>query len=157
MSSERSYSLLRNCLHRFVHRMSEQLHEVPHELGNIGWSVAERRQRDRESIQPIVEIFAEFPVSDQQRQVPIGRGNDTDIDSRGARAAYWLKLTLLEHAEQFGLKFQRHVSYLVEKQRSTIRQRKAADVRSESARECSPFMPEKLAFEKASRHRRAVH
>ena len=61
--------------------MSELLHEVPHELGNIGLSVAERWQRDRESIQPIVEIFAEFPVSDQQRQIPIGRGNDTDINA----------------------------------------------------------------------------
>jgi hypothetical protein len=43
------------------------------------------------------------------------------------------------------------------KQRSTIRQRKAADVRSEGTRECSSFMPEKLGFEKACRHRRTVH
>src|SRR4029077_10666216 len=100
--------------------MSELLHEVPHEFGNIGLSVAERWQRDRESIQPIVEIFAEFPVSDHQRQIPIGRGNDTDIDSGGTRAAYWLELTLLEHPEQFGLKFQRHVTDLVEKQRSKV-------------------------------------
>ena len=116
MINERSYSLLGNCLHRLVHGMSELLHEVPHELGNIGWSVAERRQRDRESIQPIVEIFAEFPVSDQQRQIPIGRGNDTHIDSRGARAAYWFELTLLEHAEQLRLKFQRHISNFIEEQ-----------------------------------------
>jgi hypothetical protein len=137
--------------------MSELLHEVPHELGNIGRSVAERRQRDRESIQPIVEVFAEFPVSDQQRQIPIGRGNDTHIDSRGARAAYWFELTLLEHAEQLRLKFQRHVSDLVKKQRSTIRQREAADMRIDGARKGSAFVSEELAFEKPGWHRRAVH
>src|SRR5260370_29809748 len=134
MTNERSYSLLGNCLESFVHGVSELLDEVTQDLGNIGYSFAERWQRDRENIQPIVKIFAEFSVSDQLPQIPIGRSNDTDIDSRGLRAAHSLELTLLQHTEQFGLEFQRYVSDFIEKQPSTISHGKAADMSSERTR-----------------------
>jgi hypothetical protein len=68
-------------------------------------------------------------------QVLVGRSNDANIDSRCTRAAHGLKLTLLEHAEQLGLKLQWYVSDFVEKQSATIRQRKAADMRIDGARE----------------------
>jgi tetratricopeptide (TPR) repeat protein len=55
-------------------------------------------------------------------QVLVGCSNDTNIDSRCTRAAHGLKLTLLEHAEQLGLKLQWHVSNFVEEQRAAIRQ-----------------------------------
>jgi hypothetical protein len=79
-------------------------------------------------------------------QILIGCSNDANIDSRCTRAADGLKLTLLEHAEQLGLKLQWHVSNFVEEQRATIRQRKAADMRIDSARKGPAFVSEEFAF-----------
>jgi hypothetical protein len=105
----------------------------------------------------VIQIFAELTVPNHLLQVLVGRRNDANIDSRCTCTADWLKLTLLEHAEQLGLKFQWHVSNFIEEQSATIRQRKAAHMRIDSAREGSPFMSEEFAFEKARRHGSAVH
>jgi hypothetical protein len=79
----------------FVHGIRKFLDEVLHELRNICFPFAERWQRKRENIQSIVQIFAEFTVADHLAQVPVSRCHDTNIDTRGTRAAYWLKLALL--------------------------------------------------------------
>jgi hypothetical protein len=63
----------------------------------------------------------------------------------------------LEHTEQLGLEFKWHVSNFIEKQRATICERKAADVRIDGTGERSPHMSKQIAFEKTGRHRRTVH
>jgi hypothetical protein len=68
-------------------------------------------------------------------QVLVGRSNDANINSRSPRAPDGLKLTLLKHAEQLGLKLQWHVSNFVEEQSAAIRQREAADMRRVRFRE----------------------
>src|SRR6266478_1188209 len=157
MTNDGSHGFLGDGVDGFVHGGRELFDEVPHELRNISFPFAERWQGDRENIQPVVQIFAEFIVSDHLPQVLVGRRDDANIDPRGTRASYGLELALLEHTEQLGLKLQRQVSDFIEKQRATIRQCKPADVRSEGASESSPFMSEQLAFEKTCRHSRAVH
>src|SRR4029077_4022683 len=126
-------------------------------LGNIGFPFAQRRQINRKSIQPVIQILTEFAVLNHLLQVLVGRSNDANINSRGPRAPDGLKLTLLKHAEQLGLKLQWHVSNFIEEQSATIRQREAADMGIDSARKGSAFVSEELAFEEAGRHRRAVH
>src|SRR5260370_16965431 len=66
-------------------------------------------------------------------------------------------MRVLKDGEQLRLKVQRHVSNFVEKESATIRQRESADMRIDSAGKGSPFVSEKLAFEKAGRHGRAVY
>src|SRR5260370_19159287 len=127
-----------------------------HKLRDISFPVAERRQRNRENIQPIVEVFAEFTVLDHLPQVSIGGGHDANVHLSGACTADCFELALLEHSEDLRLKFQRHISDFVEKQSATIRQREAPNVRIEGARESSPFIPEKLAFYNPRRHRAPV-
>ncbi len=90
-------------------------------------------------------------------EILVGRSDDANIDSRGARTAYGLELTLLKHTAQHGLKLQWHVSNFIEEQSATIRQREPADMRIDSARKGSAFVPEEFAFEEACGHRRAVH
>src|SRR4029077_8627557 len=104
----------------------------------------------------VVQIFAEFTVASHLLQVLVGCSNDANIDSRCTRAADCLKLTLLKHAEQLGLKLQWHVSDFIEEQSATIRERKAPDTRIDGTVKGSTFVPEKLAFEKAAWHRRPV-
>src|SRR5258708_22812115 len=140
MTNQGSHGFLGDGLDGFVHGGRELFDEVPHELRNVSFPFAERWQGDRENIQPVVQIFAEFTVSDHLPQVLVGRRDDANIDPRGTRASYGLELALLEHTEQLGLKLQRQVSDFIEKQRATIRQCKAADGRSESAPRSSPFL-----------------
>src|SRR5262249_58623664 len=88
--------------------------------------------------------------------VAVGRRDNTDIDLRRARAAYRFELAFLQHAEQLRLELQRHVPNFVEKQSSTVCEREAADMGCDGTGESTPFVAEKLAFEKAGRHRGAV-
>src|SRR5713101_7433703 len=110
-----AHGFLRNRFDRFVHRGCKLSNEIFHELGDISFPFAEWRQIDRKSIQPVIQIFAELSVPNHLFQVLVGRGNEANIDSRCTCTADSLKLTFLEHAEQLGLKLQRHVSNFIEK------------------------------------------
>src|SRR5260370_10270321 len=141
----------------FVHGGGKLFDEVPHKLGNISFPFPERWQRKRENTQPIVQILSEFAATDHLAQVSIARHDDTNIDPRGADAAYSLELAFLEYAKKLGLKLQRHVSNFVEEQRSTIGQRKAAHVRGNSTGESSAHVSEEFTFQQTGGERRAVH
>src|SRR5260221_5441070 len=110
---------------------------------------AQRWQINRENIQPIVQVFPEFTILSHLFQVLVGRSDDTNVDSRCARAADCLKLTFLQDAEHLRLNLQWHVSNFIEEQSAAIGQREAADMRVDGTRKGSAFVPEQLAFKKA--------
>src|SRR6266404_6944193 len=90
------------------------------EFRDAPFPFAERRQGDRKSVKPIVEIFPKLTVANHLPQVPVGSDNDTDVHRRGTCAANGLEFAFLEYAQQLGLKFQRHVSNFIEEQRPAI-------------------------------------
>src|ERR1700741_3334910 len=157
MTNDGAHGFFGDGVDDFVHGGGELFDEVAHKFRNIRFSLAERRQRNRENIQAIVQILSEFTVTDHLPQVPIGRRDDTNIDARGAIAAHGLELALLKDTEQLGLKLQWHVSNFIKEQCASVRQRKPADMRIDSSGKGSAFVPEKLTFEKAGWHRRTVH
>src|SRR5260370_10307960 len=93
-----AHGFVRNRIDRFVHRSSELLNEMLHEVWNIGFPFAQWRQINRENVQPVVQIFAELTILSYLLQVLVGGRNDANIDSRGPRAPDCLKLMLLQHA-----------------------------------------------------------
>src|SRR5258708_37451557 len=111
----------------------------------------------REDVRTISQPSVEGAVSEHWQQGLVRRCYDANVHPRGTRAAYRLKLACLEHTQQLWLQFQRYISNFIEEQRATIRQRKAADVRTNGTRESPAFMSEEFAFEKTSRQCRAVH
>src|SRR6266851_3162126 len=157
MTNDGAHGFFGDRVDKFFHGCGKLFEEVPNKLRNISFPFAERRQRKRENIQPVVQILSEFAVADHLPQVSIARHDDTNIDPRGADAAYGLELAFLEYAKKLGLKLQRHVSNFVEEQRSTISQRKAADMRIDGAGESSALVSEEFAFQQTGGHRRAVH
>src|SRR5215831_15614946 len=116
-----AHGFLRNGFDRFVHRRGELLNEIFHELRDIGFPFAQWWQINRESTQAVIQIPAEFTVLNHLLEVLVGCSNDANINSRGPRASDGLKLPLLQHAQQLGLKLQRHVSYFVKKESAAIR------------------------------------
>ena len=62
MAHQGTHGFLRNRFDRFVHRGCKLLNEIFYEFGNIGFPFAQGRQINRENIQPVVQIFAEFTI-----------------------------------------------------------------------------------------------
>ena len=100
-------------------------------------------------LKAIVEVFAELLVQDHVAQVAVRGGNHPDVHARGAGAAYGLEFALLEHTQELGLKFKRHVADFIKEQRATIRQRKAANMRIDGTGESPPFRARRARFREA--------
>ncbi len=67
-----------------------------------------------------------------------------------------LEFLLLQNAQQFRLKFQRDVAYLVQKQRALVCKFKASRLFRDCPGECPFFVTEQFALQKPKRDRRAI-
>ena len=78
-----------------------------------------RRSRsgvDVEDLQAIKEIFAEGSAFDCFTQVAIGRRHHANVCLQRTRPAQPLKFMLLQHAQEFRLRRQTHLTDFVEEQ-----------------------------------------
>jgi hypothetical protein len=82
--------------------------------------LAERRQADRDDIQAVVEVFAEFPGSDRCFQVPVRGGDQTYIGRPGFGFADAFIFAFLEQTQQLRLDLERHLPNLVKEQAATV-------------------------------------
>jgi ribosomal protein L18 len=80
----------------------------------ISSTLAQGWQAQRHDIEAIIEILAEHALADQLTQVAVGGGNDAHIGLDRRASAHSRVLALLQHAQQAGLGFQRHVADLVQ-------------------------------------------
>src|SRR5262249_58852229 len=80
-----------------------------------------REQSDRIHVEPIVEIHAKSSPLNRLHQITVCRGDHSNIDLDRLAAPQPLKLPLLQYPQQFGLKLQRQISHLVQKNRPSIR------------------------------------
>ena len=86
------------------------------EQQDIASALTQRRQRDLEDAQAIVEILAQRPALDRDLGVAVRGGDDPDIGFERLGAAKPLKLTFLKDAEKLRLHRRRHLAHLVEEQ-----------------------------------------
>ena len=130
--------------------------EVLDQARQILEAIAQRRQRDREDVEPVVEILAELALGDQLLEVAVGRRDHAHVDVDGLGAADALELALLQHAQELDLHLQRQVAALVEEQRAAVGQLEAPGAPRHRAGEGALLVAEQLALEHARRQRRAV-
>ena len=90
-------------------------------------------------------------------EVPIGGGDDTDVDAHCLAAADRLKLLLLQDAQQLDLRVGGHLANLVEQDRAAVGHLESADPFVDGAGERASDMPEQLALDEARRDRAAIH
>src|SRR5207245_1055298 len=109
------------------------------------------RQVHRKDVQPVVEILAKLPFGHRFAQVPVGRGNDADIDRYSLASAHPLQLVLLEDTQELDLHLGWHLADLVQKDRPAVGELKAAEAFLGRARERALLMPEEFALDQASR------
>ena len=86
--------------------------------GNVLRPVAQRRQRDLQHLQAVIEILAETLGGDFGFQVAIGGGDDAHIDGDFLLRTNRPDTPLLQHPQQLGLGGQRQFGNFVEKQRT---------------------------------------
>ena len=123
---------------------------------NIHGALAQRRQPDREGVDAVVEIFAETALAHEHVERAIGGRDQAEVDVDRFVAAEAFEASLFEHAQQLGLRHQRHVADFVEEQRAAVGELEAARLAIVRAGEGAFFIAENFRFEQAVRERGAV-
>jgi hypothetical protein len=83
--------------------------------------MAQRRHRNVEAVEPVIEVGAKTAKRHQVRERAVGRDDDPRVDAPGAAAADPLDAEILDGAQQLGLRRRREIGDLVEEQRAVVR------------------------------------
>ena len=113
--------------------------------------LAQGRHAQGHDVQPVEEVFAKQSLPDCQAQVAMGRRHDADIGAERLPAADPGIFAFLQHAQQPGLRFHRHVADLVEEQGAAFRLLETPGHALRGAGEGPALMPEQLGLDKVLR------
>src|SRR3990172_7703481 len=94
-----------------------QRSEVPNERRDVARPLAQRRHRERNHVQPEVEVFPESALLHRAREVVVRRRERADVHLDRPPAAHALDLLRFDCAQQLGLRLGPEVADLVEEQR----------------------------------------
>src|SRR5262245_22003096 len=130
--------------------------EMAHEQLDVLPSFAERRQVELHHLQAVKEVLAEGAPTDARSQIDVGRGDQAKVGPHETRAAEPPELALLEHAQQLGLRVERQVPDLVEKEGGAVGLLEDAGALGVCARERAALVTEELALDRTGRDRVAV-
>ena len=105
-------------------------------------SLPERRQMHVEDAEAIEEVGAELSGGHLGVQIPVRRGDQTDVGLERRCTAESLELTLLQHTEQLDLHRGGEIADLVEEERAAGRQLEAPGLLPVRARERAALVAE---------------
>ena len=134
----------------------ELLHEVVGQQRDVLRPVLEVRQRDRDDVQPVVEVLAEGPLLDGLLEVPVGGGDHPDVDLDGPGAPDALDLPLLEGPEDLRLEVEPHGAHLVQEQGPAGGELELAHLGGDGPREGPLLVAEELRLQELRRDGGAV-
>ena len=126
------------------------------ELGEIFEAVAQRRKGQRENVDAVEQVTAEFVISDTVFEVAVGGNDDPDIDLDGFIATDALDFAFFEDAKKLGLHGNGHIADLVEEERAAFGLFEFPDVASGSAGERTFFMAEEFGLDQFSGNSGAI-
>ncbi len=134
---------------------------VSHEHGtreqeDVLLALPERREGDRELVEPRVQVAAEGARGLLRHEIAVRRAHDPHIDGLGGRRADRHDLAGLQDPQELRLRLERHVADLVEEQRPAVRRTHEARLVAIRAREGPALVPEELALEEGLRDGGAV-
>src|SRR5260370_24889357 len=156
ISGQRIHCRRWNRINRPVHAPGKLLREVPHQERNIPLPFPQGRNVDWKNIQAKEEIGPELLLAHHRFPITVRRGNRTCIRSKRARASQPFEFPLLQDAEQFGLQFERNLSYFVQENRAAIGHFEAPNALRDRSCERAFLVSEQLAFQQTCRNGRAA-
>ena len=101
--------------------------KVVRELEDVLPALAQRRQVDREALDPVEEVQTETSAVDLGLEIPVGGGDEADVRLARLVGADALVLAFLEHAQQLDLDARRDLADLVEEERPALGLLEASD------------------------------
>ena len=146
----------RHGLHSAVIARVELVDERLDQERQVVLALAERRQREAEHVEPVVQVLAQPSLADGHHRIDVGGGNHPHVHFLLGAAAQAAELPLLQHPQQLHLRRRRHLRNLVEEQRAAVGQLEAAQPPFGRAGERAPLVAEDLALEQGVGNRRAV-
>ncbi len=126
---------------------TESASEVADEFGNVLGPIPERGQADGELADPVEQVLAEEAFADHPFEVPVGGGDDADVDRDEFVAADAGKGTFLEDAEKLGLGGVGEVSDLVEEHGASGGLLEPADTAADGPGEGAALVTEEFGLE----------
>ena len=117
---------------------------------------AQRRQRERDDVQAVVEVLPETPGGDLGEKVAIRRRDDPHVHGDLRAAADPGDLALLQRAQELRLQGERQLADLVEEERPGVRGFESSGARAVGAGEGAALDAEELGLDQPLRNRRAV-
>src|SRR5580698_1037965 len=124
---------------------------------HVGAVLAQWRHENRDYVEPVIQIFAEFALFYQFGEIGVGSHDHASVHANGFRAAEPLELALLEHAQQFGLQTERQVANFVQENRSSMGLFESPDAVAHGARECALDVSEQFGFQQSFGKRAAIN
>ena len=94
--------------------------KVAHQERQVALPFPKGRNMDRNDIQPVVQVFPEGAFAHHLLEVPVGGGDEANIDGDRFRVANRGDHHLLEDAQQLGLNGRADVGHLVQEQGSSV-------------------------------------
>ena len=117
------------------------------ELGEIFEAIAQRRQGQRENVDAVEEVTAEFVISDAVFEVAVSGHDDADTDLDGLIATDAFDFTFFEDAKKLGLHGDGHIADLVEEESAALGLLEFSDVASGRAGESTFFVAEEFGLD----------
>ena len=144
--------------HRLTRPHAVQRGEVPHERRNVARSLAQRRDRDRNHVEPKQQIVAKRAVGRRPAPRSLFVADTMRTSTRIGFPPPTRSISLrLDGAEQLGLRLGAEVADFVEKERAAVRELEPPDAPVGRAGERAALVAEHLALHQIARNRRAIH
>jgi hypothetical protein len=134
----------------------ELVEEVLGKHLDVGRALAQRRQLDREHVQPVVQVLAELAFRDRLARLLVGGGDDAHVGGNRLRRSDPHEGAGFQDAQQLDLQRQRHLGDLVEQDGAAVGALEEALVLPVGAGEAALFVAEQLAFDQLRRDGTAV-
>ena len=96
------------------------MQEKFHQQRNIFLTLPQRGEIDGDDIQAIVEIVAELSFLDQLLEIHVGGRDDAHVNLNLLYTTQVHELSVLEHAQDFGLRVHGHGSDFIQKQCAAV-------------------------------------
>src|SRR5215204_1510174 len=107
-------------------------------------------------VETVIEIGSELTLFDTASEVPIRCRNDADVHCHRPCPAHVLKFSVLEHAQELGLKIQWKLADLIKKERSPVGQLEASVPAGQRTGKGSLLVSEEFTFGQVFRDRSAI-
>ena len=111
----------------------------------------QRRQMDRDDVQPVEEVLAEPPFLHHLPEIDVGRGDDSHVDLDRLHPAQAHEVAFLDDAQQLRLGLERHVADLVEEDAAAIGEIEEPLLRIDRSGERAFHVPEERRLEEVRR------